>query len=155
MYYFLRKDLEMLDRMIADINNKVKQSGKDIGDSCHQSAETYHDNAPYEEAVRSMALYSTYLKSLWDIWNQSQVIEPAQNTDQVRIGHKVILLDMNTDELIKIRIGSYRVFDDNAISYTSPLAQLILGAPQGHIRKGMVGDRQRELMVLSIEKEDS
>ena len=81
MYYFLREDFEVLSRLVADINERVRQSGQDVGESCRQAAETYHDNAPYEEAMRSMEFNATRLQSLLVIQRNAEIIQAPVVTD--------------------------------------------------------------------------
>jgi transcription elongation GreA/GreB family factor len=150
MFYFLQGDLDKLIIIINGIKQKLRESGQDIGESCRQAAETYHDNAPYEEAVRSFEFHSIRLSSLVEIRQSAEIIRPPENNDKVRVGHRVRILDMVSDEIICFTVGSYLVFSDDHVSYNSPLAKLLLGAKVGEIKSGRVGNRDRELLILEI-----
>ena len=149
-YYFLREDLDILNQMIRRVHELVKDSGRQIGESCTEGAETYHDNFSYEEAVRTFSLNTARFMELIRIQGQIMLVEPDQNHKIVSIGSTVKILDMDTDELETFQIGSYLVFREGAISYTSPLARLLLGASLGYIRKGIIGSREREFLILEI-----
>lgn len=155
LYYFLERDWMELNDRIRSVNKKVEDAGKDVGESCSQGAETFHDNAPYEEAVRAMQLNSSRLRELVNIQQEAEVIPYPSNPNKVVIGSVVKVLDMDTDDLEVFQIGSYIAFFPKQISYTSPLAKLLLGVPKYHSKRGKVGDRERELLVLDImESED-
>ena len=42
-YYFLPEDFAALDRQIREIFVKIREIGQEIGASCNEGAETYHD----------------------------------------------------------------------------------------------------------------
>ena len=44
MFYFLPEDFEDLNDQIEQICEKIKELGKEAGESCQEGAETWHDN---------------------------------------------------------------------------------------------------------------
>ena len=149
-FYFFAEDLEALDQKIKELDLLVREAGKDMGESCQQSAETYHDNAPYEEAVRSFEMYSRRLAEFQRIRNQVRVISPPANADMVKAGCWVRTINLGSGAEKIIKVGSYIVARDCEISYVSPLARLLTGAKIGEVREGLIGNGNVEYKVLDI-----
>ena len=151
MYYFFPNDLSELKRKIKQIEARVREDGNDMGDSCNQSAETYHDNAPYEEALRSFELGVNRLSDLKRIEHQARLISLPLNAKTVSAGTVVTILDLDGNQEQIFRIGSYLVFKDREISYRSPLAKLLIGAAVGDIREGKIGKVKKKFRILAIQ----
>ncbi|OGI98633.1 hypothetical protein A3H53_01295 [Candidatus Nomurabacteria bacterium RIFCSPLOWO2_02_FULL_40_10] len=153
MYYFLKEDLDELNRRLTDLRTKADLVKREKGEFTKQSAETWHDNAPFEEAERQYKLLSSQLGELLRLKEQAQEVEPPFSKNKVAIGLKVTFKDMASGALTTFMVGSYMVLvnEESNISYASPLAQLILGARVGEIREGIVGSSWKTLKVTKIE----
>lgn len=151
MSYFLQVDIDDLNERIDKIMEQVQAAGQDMGISCRQSAETYHDNAPYEEAVRSFEFYTTRIRELIRIQREIRLILPPKTNKRVVVGTTVTVLDLVAQEQATFAIGSFLVFRPGRISYKSPLAKLLIGAGVGSIRKGVIADQERQFRVVKIE----
>lgn len=153
MYYFLKKDFEALGAEIEKIANKIRELGKEIGKSCQEGAETFHDNFAYEDSDRQMYMWSGRIRELVRIKNQSRVAEP-QKTQIVSFGRTVTIEDEGTGARRVITIGSYMVlaeYENEAISYGSPLARILIGGKVNEVREGVIASRKKSFRILRIE----
>jgi transcription elongation GreA/GreB family factor len=154
MYYFLKRDFEALNAEIKKIADKIKEIGHEMGKSCQEGAETFHDNFAYEDGERQQYMWSTRLRELIRIRNQAKVLVDPPKGDTVTIGRTVILKDENTGETLIIKIGSYMVLtkeEENVISYNAPLARMLIGGRVGEIRKSVIAGKTKSLRILKIE----
>ncbi len=152
-YYFLQEDFEALRARIQDLERELLEVGQEMGEACTQSAETWHDNSPYEEATRHAKFLSQRLRELVDIYNQARVVDPPNGgPKRVALGRMVTVQDLDTGEEMTFKVGSYLVLGNNGTrSYRAPLVRLIISAEEGEIREGQVAGRHRALEVLAIE----
>jgi len=152
MYYFLVEDFRRLNEQIEKINRKIAEIGKDMGESCREGAETFHDNFVYEDGERQQYMLSTHLRKLIGIRNSARIVAPGPELI-VSIGKTVKFRDQSGTEHIH-KIGSYLTFnssdDDFIISYNSPLARLIVGAKKDEVRMGKVGHTSQSITITDI-----
>lgn len=153
MHYFLKEDLDELNRRLRELRVKADLVKKEKGEFTKQSAETYHDNAPFEEAERQYKMFSHQLDKLLRLKEQVQEVKSPPSKDKAAIGLKVTVQDLANGALTTFTIGSYMVFtnENENISYASPLAQLVLGSKVGETREGIVGNSWKTLKVTKIE----
>ncbi|MBW2217966.1 MAG: GreA/GreB family elongation factor [Deltaproteobacteria bacterium] len=150
-YYFLRDDIEKLAGQIHKINARIKAIGKEMGASCEEGAETFHDNFAFEDGERQQQMWSKRLKELLDIYNHSQIYKSSGFAERVGIGREVTLADLDTGEEKTIKIGSYMSFNGNGtVSYNAPLARILLGAEPGEVRKGEIAGRLKKFEIVEI-----
>lgn len=153
MYYFLKEDMDELNRRLADLKARADLVKRGKGEMAQQSAETWHDNAPFEESERQYKMLSHQFDKLLRLKEQAQEVKRPLFQNEVAIGLKVTIQDLANDAITTFLIGSYMVLinEKSAISYASPLAQVILGAKVGEIREGTVGNFVKTLKVIKIE----
>ena len=150
-YYFLREDIGKLSEQIHEIDARIKAIGQEMGASCEEGAETFHDNFAFEEGERQQQMWSQRLKELVDIYNHSQISKPSGTAERVGIGCEVTIADLESGEEKTIKIGSYMTFNGNgAVSYNAPLARMLLGAESGEVRKGEIAGKIRKFEVVDI-----
>ncbi len=150
-YYFLEKDYRKLVDEMQSIEARIKDIGKEMGASCQEGAETFHDNFAYEDGERQQYMWSKRLSELRAIRNMARVVHPESEPERVALGRLVSVLDEDTDEITTYRIGSYMTFDGNrTISYSAPLARLLIGAEKGDVRSGIVSGKKRSFLVVDI-----
>jgi transcription elongation GreA/GreB family factor len=150
-YYFLPEDFKMLNNQIKRIVERIKAIGREMGKSCQEGAETFHDNFAFEEGERQQFMWSKRLNELMEIKSMAVVFAPEGKSERVGIGRKVLMADCDTGEEKTILIGSYINFNSNGkVSYHAPLARIILGAKVGDCRQGMVVDKKRTFEILEI-----
>ena len=155
MEYFLKEDLEALDRRIEETKKEIEKALREIGDSCQQGAETSHDNPGYEEGQRAAAMWSNYLRQLLLVRKDASLVEHTMSpTDgKVRIGCLVTVKYLDTGEEKSFRVGSAMVFDDTGyrVSYKAPLGQAVLNAMIGEVVEAVIGDKRKRLLLLSVQ----
>jgi len=150
-YYFLREDFEKLNEQILEINNRIRKIGQEMGNSCQEGAETFHDNFAFEEGERQQQMWSRRLAELLEIYKNAILVDTAQNLGKVGIGSRVTAIDSETGERRTYFIGSYQVFSHNGrISYDSPLGRILLGAEEGDVVTGLIAGKKRRFEIVSI-----
>lgn len=153
-HYFLREDLDALDRSIDEIDNRIKDILSQAGDSCKGRSDTWHDNFEHEDGRRSSFMWSTRLKELVAIKKNAKIVTPAPTGDEVVIGRTVIIRDEETQEISTFRVGSYMVLGDHedqeVISYAAPLAKIIIGARAGDLREGQIGRGKKRFKIIEV-----
>ena len=152
MFYFLPEDFEDLNDQIEQICEKIKELGKEAGESCQEGAETWHDNFAFEESQRQQYMWSNRLRELIRVRNNARVIQPSPQGDKVSIGRVVTIQDTATEETQIFKIGSYMILKEkDEISYNAPLARMLIGAEIDDERTGKIGGKQKTFRILEIE----
>lgn len=141
-----------LDRLktVANRYDTVTASNGDASDSGDNSV--WHDNFAYEENQRLMHQWATRFHSLEEIKSNLVIIDIDTNPDTVKIGCEVVIYDLSDDTEKNYIIAGYEDGDPDIgrISYTSPIAQAILGAEEGDLRKLKIGNKIKELEIIEI-----
>ncbi|KKT75043.1 MAG: Transcription elongation factor GreA [Microgenomates group bacterium GW2011_GWA2_44_7] len=152
MYYFLKEDFDALNLEIVKIADKIKEIGKEMGKSCQEGAETFHDNFAHEDGERQQRMWSERIRELIRIRNQARIIEP-QKHNTVSIGQIVTMEDERTGEMRIIKIGSYMTFvkEDNAVSYIAPLSRMLIGGKAGEIKEAVIAGKKKSFRIIKIE----
>lgn len=154
MNFFLKKDFEALTQEINSVCDRIKEAGKEMGISCQEGAETFHDNFAHEDGERQQHMWSNRLRQLIVIRNNARVVSPNATPNCVSLGMTVVVKDEDTNELFTFKIGSYMTFGDEdpaIISYNSPLARALIRAEAGETRKAIAKGRLRTFEIVSIE----
>jgi len=150
-YYFLPDDFDSLQKQIHKIRERIKAIGKEMGESCSEGAETFHDNFAYEDGERQQFMWSRRLNELLHIRQNAQLFKPGENRGRVRLGCRVTFADDKTDAEKTIRIGSYLNFsDDRAVSYNAPIARALMGRKQGDLCEAEICGAKKRLEILEI-----
>jgi|SRR3989339_376826 len=149
---FLPGDIEILDELIVRLRAQKNEVGAAIGDSCHQSAETFHDNFPFEQAMRDFAQQKGSLENFLRMRKNAIIVRPNINSDHVDVGSVVTIMDMETREVITYTIGSYHTFSraGNVVSYAAPLGELLLDARVGDICAGKIGEKRKRFKIMNV-----
>ncbi|MEK7208866.1 MAG: GreA/GreB family elongation factor [Patescibacteria group bacterium] len=157
MGYFLKEDLETLDRKIKETKKEIEKALREIGESCQQGAETSHDNPGYEEGQRAAAMWSNHLRQLLLVRREASLVEytPLPTDGKVRIGCLVTVKYLDTGEEKSFRVGSAMIFDNTgtSVSYMAPLGQAVLGITIGDIVEVTIGDKRKRLLLLNVQWE--
>lgn len=152
MYYFLREDLDRLDQEIARINTEVEKSLREMGESCTQSSETWHDNFGYEEGKRQAAMWSQRLADLVAIRQQAVICDRPINPDKVVVGACVKIREIVSQEEKEFVVGSYTSFEaeDGRVSYDAPIAKILMGGKVGEFKQGEIAGTRKTFKIISI-----
>lgn len=152
MYYFLEEDFKDLCLKIEELKKKLEEIGQEMGESCRQSSETYHDNFPFEEGCRQQGMVSDRLTDLIGIRNRVKLVAPDIMKNYVSIGKIIVVKDMKTNKEETYKIGSYMIFNrrHGYVSYSAPLIKIIAGAKEGDVREGKIGSEKKIFKVLKV-----
>ncbi|MBU1409959.1 GreA/GreB family elongation factor [Myxococcota bacterium] len=151
-YYFLENDFSHLRNSIQEIKERILEIGQEMGMSCQEGAETFHDNFAYEDGERQQYMWSKRLVDLQRIAKESRVIRPEEAIRQKRvcIGAQVMIEDVDTEKTMTVCFGSYMTFSKGEISYASPLGRILMGAVEGDLREGLIAGTLKTFLVRSI-----
>lgn len=149
MYKFLIDDYHRLEEEIKKLKIRIREIGKDMGDSCKEGAETFHDNFAYEQGERDQRMWSQKLREFQRLKNHIQIVRPSSSL-AVSIGKNVRIKNCDREEEEIFIIGSFLTFDDNHISYAAPLAKLLIGAKAGEMRTGNIGGSVQTFLILDV-----
>jgi len=154
MFYFLKEDFEELNAQIEKLCKKIREIGQEMGKSCQEGAETFHDNFAHEDGERQQYMWSNRLRELIRIRNNACVVDPDSRDDKISIGRLVTIEDEATGKTSTFRIGSYMVLkvqERSTFSYNSPLVRMLIGAKKDETRKGVVAGKKKVFQILKIE----
>jgi len=152
MYLFLKEDFKDLCLKIDALTKKLEVIGQEMGESCRQSSETYHDNFPFEEGCRQQSMMSDRVTYFIGLRNMAKIVESNIMENSVSIGKIVVIKDMETKKEETYKIGSYMIFNRSHgyVSYSSPLVKIISGAKIGDIRKGEISGKKMVFKILKV-----
>ena len=111
------------------------------------------ENAEFHAAKERQSHIEGRVRMLEDKLARAQVIDPSgTNTDQVRFGVTVVLLDAETDEQVTYTIVGEDESDvaSGRISFSSPIARALLGKAVDDMVTVRVPKGTREFEVLEI-----
>lgn len=145
----LRKMEDELDRLKHVERRRLADRLREAMDSGDELSE----NADYEYAKNEMAYVEGRIDELRDIIGAARLVDDV-NTDQVGVGCKVKLLDLeNGDELIWSIVGTFEADPaEDKISNESPVGKALVGAKAGDIVGIKIPAGRVEYKVLEITK---
>jgi len=150
-FYFLPADLRKLDLRIEEVKEHIRAVGREMGESCSEGAETFHDNFAYEDGERQLHMWTRRLQELRRVRERAREVTPAGPPEFVRIGRTVRVLELDSGRERTLRIGSYMDFNgDRNVSYASPLGRILVGAQEGDVREGRIAGGITRLEVLEV-----
>jgi len=151
--YFLQQDLDELDRRIAELEHLIREIGREMGESCSEGAETYHDNFAFEDGERQQRMWTRRLRELVRVRERARLVRPTAANGRVALGRTVTVMDVDTGDERRFRVGSYMSFRNGTevVSYLAPLARLLIGAEEGDVREGTIGKTRRSFEVVAID----
>jgi transcription elongation GreA/GreB family factor len=150
-FYFLPDDLQRLGRRITEVEEHIRAVGREMGESCTEGAETFHDNFAYEDGERQLIMWTRRLRELHRVRERARAVTPGGPAEFVRIGRVARVLEIASGRERTFRIGSYMVFNgDPSISYASPLGRLLVGAQEGDLREGIIAGERTQIEILEV-----
>ena len=151
MYYFLKVDFDALESSITTLRDRIRGIGQEMGDSCREGAETFHDNFTHEEGSRQLQMWSKRYSELMAIKGNATIVIPQESNERVAIGKKVRMRNTFNNDVTNLEVGSYMVLSENgSFSYGSPLIKMILGAKKGELRAGTIGELRVSFIIEEI-----
>lgn len=135
---FLQTDLDALDKDIEHCQGLIREAKAMGQEATEQSSETWHDNYNFEEAQRQLKMHMNILGGLSSAREKSEVVQSPENPLFVDVGVTVYFEVCETGEVENVKIGSYRVSEENRlkgfISYEAPRVSGLMAGKVGEIK---------------------
>ncbi len=149
--YFLEPDYLLLEQGIKKARMDVLQAGQLIGDATHGGGETWHDNFAFDYAQSEHERHSRQFVNLLKVKEKSKIVLPDYLAGYVGLGRTVDFFDLDYEELLSYRIGSYMVFGQpDSISYVSPIARILIGRKVNQVCSGKINSQRRSFRIDNI-----
>jgi transcription elongation factor GreA len=148
---------EGYDKMVKEIEYLKTTKRREIADDIAR-ARAFGDlkeNAEYDAAKNNQALNEKRISDLQDRLANSQIIDESKIAkDQILIGAKVLLKDLDTDEEVTyVMVTQDEVnYDEGKISVTSPIAKGLLGKKVGETAQIKIPAGTLHYKVLKISR---
>lgn len=144
--YFLPEDYEILKSRVQELQEKVKELGRDQAEANMQSTENMgHDDAVQEVVNNDRNVTLAQLKRLEALLRNAQIIEKKDTGGKIRVGSTVTFSNG-----LKIRVGSFESMENRKpvdVTYVSPLGKSLLGKEVGDEIK----IKGEDIEIISIE----
>lgn len=155
-YYFFKKDYNELENKIYKKQEELKKVGREIGESCEESSETWHDNFGFEEGARQQKIIMKELEELCRLRNNAIIFQVSNQNEKADIGKYIEIKDTATQEVKNFFISSYIVLNrtyKNEISYNSPLGSKLIGLKIGEQAELAINNKIVKYKVINIKHE--
>ena len=130
---FTREDYNKLSAEL----NRLKTEGRDDIAEKIKEARSHGDlseNAEYDEAMNEQAKMEAEIAKLEASLRNAKILDEEElTTEQIHIGSKVKLLDMEYDEEVEYKILGKSDLDNGIISDLSPVGSAVMGKKVGDI----------------------
>lgn len=130
---FTREDYNKLSAEL----NRLKTEGRDDIAEKIKEARSHGDlseNAEYDEAMNEQAKMEAEIAKLEASLRNAKILDEEElTTEQIHIGTKVKLLDMEYDEEVEYKILGKSDIENGIISDLSPLGSALMGKKVGDI----------------------
>jgi len=159
--YILPHELKRVKGILGDTEKELKALGDLRFEAMHQSSETWHDNAPAEAIQHSSEVPRRKRERLTNILKSQFVLEyPSADTPFVTIGSRALIklgtgdVEPFTIDIVGVQSETPSENPDMEVStYKAPLAQAIIGRVVGDKPTAIIGDRELEVEIISIDQE--
>ncbi len=151
-FYFTPRSLGMMRHQATKLHEEINEKESQLGDAASVGGDAWHDNFSFEQLTAQIRGLSKRLSDMNALLNKA-TLAPRPTGSVVAIGTRVKIA-FNGDEE-EWFIGGYGESDPEnfIIAYNTPLASLILGKSPGETVKGLVGNREAEIKIISIQLE--
>lgn len=130
---FTREDYNKLSAEL----NRLKTEGRDDIAEKIKEARSHGDlseNAEYDEAMNEQAKMEAEIAKLEASLRNAKILDEEElTTEQIHIGSKVKLLDMEYDEEVEYKILGKSDLDNGIISDLSPVGSAVMGKKVGDV----------------------
>jgi len=147
-YYLLRDEYEHLLEKKQDLQKQMNEIGQVLWEVTSQSWETRHDNAWYDEAIRTMSMLVSRSKEIDTILINISIVAKSTQKDLVQIGSSVTL--QFNDKETKLLLGWSHTMPKR-VSYLSPLGQALIGKSCGAEWVIVVNGQRRPRKITNID----
>ncbi len=149
--YFLADDYFILEERIDEYKRNVLEVGQMMGDATDGGGDTFHDNFAHEQAIRDHEMQAVQLVKLLKVRERAKLVLPDYLAGYVGLGRITTFEDLEERETLTYQVGSYMTFDrEDAISYVSPVAKILIGGRIGETRTGKINEQTRSFKILDV-----
>lgn len=111
----------------------------------------FSENVEYQIAKGRLRGVNNGIQSLESQLYQAQIIDPDQQTDIIKIGHKVTVEVNGTTKIYQI-LGSVETSPQNGIiSHQSPIGFALMDHKVGDVVKIKLADKEVEYKIIGVE----
>lgn len=151
--YLTREGYEKLSEELQQLKGRRKEISKAI-----KHARSYGDigeNAEYDSAKQAQALNEKRIAEFEDKLSRVRIIDDENiSTDQVRIGARVLLKDLDSGDEFKYILVSEEEADyaQDKVSISSPVGKSLMGRKQDDIVEVKAPARTLRYKILNISR---
>lgn len=141
----LQQELQELYRQRDEINKEIEEA-RQQGD--------LSENAGYQYAKEKQGLIFRRITEIETLIRNARIVDTSQvNKDEIRIGAKIKILDLETNKEYSYTIVSLAESNptEGRISVNSPLAEGLLGAKVGEERTIDLPKGRKRFRIISVE----
>ena len=151
--YLTKKGLEKLKEELEQLYKEKNELNKEIEETREQG--DLRENAGYQYAKDKQNMILKRISEIENIIKNAKIVDESTiNKEEIRIGAKIKIVDINTNEEKNFQLVSMPEADpiNSKISVNSPLAQALLGAKLNEIRKFILPNGlEKYYKVVSID----
>lgn len=146
-----------LQKLEDELENLKSVKRKEVAERIKQAIEfgDISENSEYEDAKNEQAFIEGRIMALEKTLRNARLMEDGDiHTDQVSLGSRVILLDMNSNQEVSFTIVSSAETNpkERKISDESPVGRAIIGKPIDSLVEVQVPAGKTTFRILRIEK---
>jgi transcription elongation GreA/GreB family factor len=152
-YLFLEKDAIALRRKLDELEQQKLTVAHDAAVHVDQSAESWHDNAGFEVAIREQMSLAQKTLEIRRMLNKMNIVQLGKRIAKVEVGLEITLKSLEADDTRTFVVSSYQILnrkDDREISYTAPIIQPFIGRKKGAKKTVLTPDGERQYELLDI-----
>lgn len=146
--YLLIDEYEALLKKKSELQTQMDEIGVIIGEITTQSWETWHDNAGYDEAVRTMGIFTARNSEINTLLNSSKVITETEHQGSSIQIWSWATIELNWEIKEILVWGAYPI--SWRISYLSPLGQAIIGKGPWDESRMNIGNKEYRIKIVEL-----
>ncbi|MAG24906.1 hypothetical protein CMI47_04930 [Candidatus Pacearchaeota archaeon] len=149
--YITSKSLARQRRLIQQLESKLQEKGKELGEAGSQGAESWHDNAPFEAARDEVMLQDKALSRAHEVIAGTQIRDYLRNVGDF-VDYGVGVRFLRDGKLVDLKIVGYGDSDveEGRVLYESPIAKVLIGKKVGDEFEAEVAGRPAEIKVKEV-----
>ncbi len=145
------------DKLIKELKLLKGVKRREIAENIDEARQLgdLSENAEYDAAREAQAFNEKRISELENALSNFQIIENLDISDaEVRVGAKVELKNLNSDEIVNYQILSEfeADIDSNKISISSPIAKALLGHKEHDVVEVKLSNRTVKYKILDISR---
>lgn len=151
--YFTRVGFEKLRKEIDSLTMRLNELQAQTAHVAEVGGDQYHDNASYDLLVIDIRGVDGRLSAAHKALNNAVIIDSPRQTDKVRIGTKVCVIDLGDNQESVWNIAGFGESDPdiNVLAYNTPLGAMLMGKKEGEVAERVIGGKAVKMKIKKIE----